>query len=260
MHTRQLLPIVVAFLPLAARADERDDILTRDLTAVVHDRLAPTFVRVEAVNTLAKLGPRSGPAVPELMIQLDKLVGPETAPLREAILKALGSIGAPARPALPLMARQIGRDLDIDLAVRRSTNQILTAGDDDVPTLIALLRSREDGQRLRAAKSLAKLGPPARAAIPGLTEVLADLDGDVRRTALAALKAIQGTVAPADAVGVFVLDLQTADEDVRYQAVKNLGRLGRDGRSAVQPLQPLLADPSPDVRRAAAEALARIGG
>jgi hypothetical protein len=260
MRYRLLLPIVVALIPFGARADERDDVLTRDLTLVLRDRLAPTFSRVEAVNTLAKLGPGAAPAVPELMTQLDKLSGPETAPLREAIVKTLGSIGAPARAAIPTMTRQVGRDFDLDLAIRRSTNQILAAGDADVLTLIQLLRSREVGQRLRAAKSLGQIGPDARAAVPELAAVLADPDGDVRRAALAAIKGIQGSVATADAAGVFVLDLQSPEEDIRYQAVKNLGRLGRDARQAVQPLQPLLADPSPDVRRAAAEALARIGG
>ncbi|HVK14820.1 MAG TPA: HEAT repeat domain-containing protein [Gemmataceae bacterium] len=260
MRYRLLLPIVVALIPFGARADERDDVLTRDLTLILRDRLAPTFSRVEAVTTLAKLGPRAAGAVPELMVQLDKLNDPETTPLREAIVKTLGSIGSPARVAIPTMTRHVGRDFDLDLAIRRSTNQILVSGDDDVLTLVQLLRSREDGQRLRAATSLGKLGPAARAAVPELAAVLADPAGDVRRTALAAIKSIQGTVATADAAGVFVLDLQSPEEDVRYQAAKNLGRLGRDARQAIHPLLPLLADPSPDVRRAAAEALGRIGG
>jgi HEAT repeat protein len=260
MRYRLLLPIVVALIPFGARADERDDVLTRDLTLILRDRLAPTFSRVEAVTTLAKLGPRAAGAVPELMVQLDKLNDPETTPLREAIVKTLGSIGSPARVAIPTMTRHVGRDFDLDLAIRRSTNQILVSGDDDVLTLVQLLRSREDGQRLPAATSLGKLGPAARAAVPELAAVLADPAGDVRRTALAAIKSIQGTVATADAAGVFVLDLQSPEEDVRYQAAKNLGRLGRDARQAIHPLQPLLADPSPDVRRAAAEALGRIGG
>lgn len=258
MRSRLLLPIVLAFLPSAGRAEERDDVLARDLANIVRDRLAPMWSRVEAANMLAKLGPRAAPAVPELTAQLEKLRGEDTAPLQEAVVRALGQIGASARPVIPALTRAVGRDFDLDLAVRRSTNQIIAAGDSDVASLVLMLQSKEEGQRLRAAKSLGKLGPLAKAAVLDLTLVLADPDGDVRRTALSALRAILGKVLPADAIGVYVLDLQSPDEDIRYQAAKNIGRLGRDGASALQALQPLLTDPSPDVRRAAAEALLRI--
>ncbi len=258
MRHRILLPIIVAFLPAAGRAQDIEDPLARDLANLVRDRLAPIGARVEATNNLAKLGSRAAPAVPELTRQLSILTRPDTAPLQEAIAKALGTIGSAARSAIPTMTRAVGRDLDLDLAIKRSTNAILAAGDDDVATLIQLLRSRDDAQRLRAAKALARLGPPARASVVELGNVLADPDADVRRTALAALRSIQGKVLPADAASVFVLDLQNVDEDVRYQAAKNLGRLGRDAAAALPALQPLLADPSPDVRRAAAEAIARL--
>lgn len=254
-----LMPILVMILPAGLAADEKDDELARDLATIVHDRLAPTWRRVEAVNTLAKLGPRAAAAVPELTAQLGKLRGEETFPLQEAIARTLGELGTIARPAIPALTLQVGRDPDLDLAVRRAVDQIIAAGDTaDLNMLIRLLKNKEVAQRLRAAKGLGKLGPAAKSAVVELTVALSDTDADVRRTALAALRLIDATVKPADAVGVWTLDLQDADEAVRWRAAKALGKLGKDAASAAAALTSLATDPDPDVRKAAVEALGKI--
>lgn len=258
MRYRCLLPIVVAILPTSARAEDPDEVLAKNLMSVVRDRLAPTPHRVEASTTLGKLGPRASSAVPELLTTLKRLNSDDTIRLQESIVRTLGQIGASTRPHLAELHRFYGRDFDLDLAIKRTTAQVLASGDEDVAVLVVLLRAKEDGQRLRATKSLAKMGTLAKAALPDLTATLADPDGDVRRGALNAIRSIQGGIAPADAVGVYLLDLQSTDEDVRMLAVKNIGRLGRDAAAAIKPLQALLADPNPEVRRATNEAINRI--
>ena len=48
------------------------------------------------------------------------------------------------------------------------------------------------------------------------------------------------------------------EEVARVEAALMLGELGEHAKSAVEPLKALLADPSPNVRRAAAEALKKL--
>lgn len=241
-------------------ADEKDDQLARDLVNVVRDRIGPPWSRVEATNTLGKMGMRAQVAVPELQATLLKLSGPETLPLQEAIVRTLGQIGAPAKPTIPTLTLAIGRDPDLDRLIRSSINTILVAADEsDLSALVRLLKNKDEAQRLRAAKSLARFGPFGKAAVPELTLALQDSDPDVRRAAFNALRQIEGGLRPADAVSVLALDLQDKDEGIRLRAAKLLGRYGKDAAPASAALETIASsDPDPDVRKAAIEALARI--
>lgn len=256
-----LLPIVVAIWPTGIKADERDTVLVNQLSAILKDRLAPTWQRVEAVKTLGKLGAKAEAAVPELTFQLGKLQGEYTVPIQEAIVVTLGQIGSPAKPAIPAMTKLAGRDVFFDQHIRKSTDQILNASEDaDLPMLIRLLKNKEEAQRLRAAKALGKLGMQAKSAVTELTVSLTDVDVDVRRAALNALRQIQGNVKAADALNVLILDLQDTDPGHRIRAAKTLGSYGKEAAGALQSLQNLMTDPDRDVRRAVLEALTAIGG
>jgi HEAT repeat protein len=188
------------------------------------------------------------------------LRGAEQEPLQEAIVGALGQIGGAARPALVSFARAGYRTADVDLAIRRSTDLILNASPSvEVDQLVQELFSRDASTRLRATKALAELGPAAKGATRALVITLSDPDGDVRRGAIVALRLIDPTAKPPEAlIKALAQDLQNPDANLRLLAARSLGRLGPAAASAAPDLDAARADPDPDVRRAAIEALARV--
>jgi hypothetical protein len=68
----------------------------------------------------------------------------------------------------------------------------------EVKALIRQLQDKDEAIRLKAAKSLGKLGRHARGAIPALTEALKDDDADVRAVAKQSLAKIQAAVQAED--------------------------------------------------------------
>lgn len=259
MRRLLVLPVLLALAP-SARADEADDLLARQLAAVVRDPRLRLDQRVEAARTLGRLGYQAGAAVPDLTAQLGRLRGAEHERLQEAVIDALGRIGSPARTSLPALARAAGRSTDIDLAIKRAKEQVLAASDSqDVGALTKQLQSRDPSVRLRAVRALRDLGPAAKFALPDLTAALADADADVRRAAITAVQTVQPEAPPSELiVRSIALDLRDADPAVRLVAIRSLGRFGRRAAVVAESLSPLLSDADPDVRRAAADALARI--
>ncbi|MBX9582780.1 MAG: HEAT repeat domain-containing protein [Gemmataceae bacterium] len=257
---RLLVLALVTLAAPAARADESDDLLARQLAAVVRDPRLPVAQRIEATRTLGKLGLLAGAAVPDLTQQLNRLRDGEHERLQETIVDALGRIGSPARTALPAVARTAGRTIDIDLAIKRATDQILAASDSqDVGALTKQLQSRDASVRLRAVRALRDLGAAARFALPDLLAALNDPDPEVRRAAVNAVQTVQPDAPPSELVVRSVaLDLTSPDAGIRLLAVRTLGRFGRRAGIVAESLQPLLADSDPDVRTAAAAALGRI--
>lgn len=246
-------------VPLA-RADEADDLLARQLVAVVRDTRLTERPRAEAARALARMGPRAGAAVPQLIQQLERLRGGEFEFLQEAVIDALAVMGPASRPAVPVLARTSDRTIDLDIAARKATAAILSAGDDrDIAGLIDQLGSTDASLRLRAAKALGGYRAAAANALPFLNLALADADGDVRRAAVAALRLIQPDGKPTkELIAALVLDLRDPDDAFRLQAVRALGRYGPAAAAAATAVEATLADPDKDVRKAAADALARI--
>ncbi|MFM8273946.1 MAG: HEAT repeat domain-containing protein [Gemmata sp.] len=244
----------------AARADEADDLLARKMANLVQDFRLPQATRVEAARTLAKLGSRASVAVPDLVAVLGRLRGAEQEPLQEALVEALGQMGSAARVALPTLAQSTRRTIDLDLAIRDTTNAILNASDSqNVDVLAQQLSNRDVSLRVRAAKALGDIGPAARAAVPALTVALDTPDSDARRATIGAIRLIQPNVVPSEAlVRAIAADLRDPDPNLRFSAAKTLSRIGPAAAAAAPDLIPLRTDPDPDVRRAASEAYARV--
>jgi HEAT repeat protein len=236
--------------------------LARQLSKVVRDPRQSVWVRAEAARMIGKLGSRGSVAVPDLSAVLDGLRGIELEQLQEATIDTLGLIGYASRQALPSMAKVGGRSVDIDQALRRSTDLILNSSDSqDLESLIRQLRSRDVSQRLRAVKAIGTLGPAARFAVPNLLEALSDIDGDVRRAVIASIRLIIPDARPTEAiVRALAMDLTDPDAGIRLLAVRAIGRSGLAAMAAVTAVEALRNDPDPDVRRAAVEALGRILG
>ncbi len=268
---KRFLPGLICLLALGgpARTDEQQDeknaLLVRQLVLALGDASGrtPLWSRVQAAETLGKLGPVAGSGVPALAALLEDPARKKDPPvIDEAIVKALGRIGRPARSAIPALVRASGRSFDLEQAVVEAVDAILLSpfGDSsDVPTLLRNLRDRDVSTRMRAAKMLGDLGPPPRAAAPYLAEALKDPDRDVRRLALQALHRIVPREKPTEPeVEIYVQDLQDPDEAVRLHAAKALARLGPLAEPAIPALQEATNDPDRDVRHMAQEALQRI--
>ncbi|MBP3960889.1 HEAT repeat domain-containing protein [Gemmata sp. G18] len=255
-----LVLVALFALPLVARADEADDALAKKLGGIVRDPRQSLQGRVEAAVMIGRIGPRAGAAAGDLIAVLDRLRGTEQEPLQEAVVEALGQLGAPAKAALPVFTRLAGRTIDLDLALKQSREAILNTSDSlEVDVLIRQLLSRDASTRVRATKALADLGPTARAAVTVLEVVLGDADGDVRRGAINALNRVQPNAKPTEGyVRALAVDLRDPDANYRLLAVRALGRLGAPAAPAVPEIDALRGDPDPDVRRAAVDALNRI--
>jgi HEAT repeat protein len=131
------------------------------------------------------------------------------------------------------------------------------AGEEDIPSLIAGLHSRDATVRAESADTLRTLGPGAIAAAGTLTELLRDAEVTVRLSAAAALLRI----APRTDAALSVLGqgLAHADTVVRRQAARDAGMAGPAAGKFTSQLAALLKDPDEMVRVAALQAIASLG-
>jgi HEAT repeat protein len=128
----------------------------------------------------------------------------------------------------------------------------------DVSELVKKLGSSDSKVRSRAIRSLARIGPPARLAVPSLLTVLKDSDDLARREVSDALNKI----GPPDKKDFSVLErtLQDSSSEARAYAAVAVGKLGQDGRAYVGSLVAVLkGDKDATVRQSAAGALAQMG-
>lgn len=257
---RALAVLTLLLASSVLRADEADDLLARQLAAEVRDPRLTMRVRIEAAKTLGKLGPRAAVVVPDLTAQVIRLKGVDLAPLQEAVIDALGEIGSASKPALAVLPLAVGRNADIDQSIKRSTAAIFAAGESqDLGVLIRQMLSQDASVRLRAVKAAGLTRN--RMAAPALTKILSDPDGDVRRAAIASLRIVISDELPvADIVSALTLDLTDPDADNRLLAARSLAKFGKAAAPATTALEALQADPDRDVRKAAADALAKIAG
>ena len=114
------------------------------------------------------------------------------------------------------------------------------------------LKDHNQDVRRKAVLALGRIGPDAKAATAGLTELLKD--NDVRWDACDVLRRIGPAAVPA-----LTTALKDQDENVRSAAAWALGLIGPEAKAAVPALAELIKDDNKDVRRNAFLALKRIG-
>ncbi|MCM2256971.1 MAG: HEAT repeat domain-containing protein [Vicinamibacteria bacterium] len=210
-------------------------------------------VRAETARALGALGAAARPAVDELFAQFDD---PRVAP-RWAAARALHAIGLRAPDDVVALARALGH---ADPFVRAFAAFVLggfgPAAAPAVPQLIAALAHPEGFDRAGAATVLSRVGPAAAPAVPALAAGLTAESPDRRWKAARALGRL-GEVA-ASAAPALERALGDADPRVRSNAARALGRLGPAARAAAAGLQRATGDAEEEVRQAAREALAQL--
>ncbi len=193
---------------------------------VLADALKRPEARGRAAMLIGYLGPKAGAIVPELATALaDK--NPQ---VRREVLFALAAIGADAAPAADAIQKSLD-DPEVD-------------------------------NRAVAAYALGRIGPAARAALPKLQAELTSPESLVRVASAYALV----HVAPDNqdvvraALPVLVQGLRNPKAAARRGAAEGLARVGKPARRAAEgALRAATHDPDASVRKAALEALEKMG-
>jgi len=163
-------------------------------------------VRWKALEALGKLGPKAEPAVPALIKAL------ESGYDLPRVISVLGVMGPLAAPAVPALLHRLASALSIKDKQSRGDESIAASG---------------------IIETLAKIGSPAKEAVPLLRQALRDKDSIIRYFAAHAL----GEMGPA--ATVTIPDVETLLTDHDYVGLY-VYPYGKDvGEAAAQTLQKL---------------------
>ena len=174
---------------------------------------------------------------------------------------SLGTVGAPAVPALIETWREASKDTDSpgseNESFQHATYALSAIGGPAVPALINALQDKNESIRASAAYALGDIGDSAQEAVPLLTQALQDESAWVRRHAAEAL----GLIGQPAQNTVSALTRLLPDEHywIRDNAARALARLGPAAEAAVPALMDTLNDENRYVRFHAMFALKQIG-
>lgn len=208
------------------------------------------------VKALGLLSSKTPAAIPPI---IDALSSPE-ASVRKAAALALAKIDPLPRTAITGLRKVLN---DGDPAVRLAGAAALRAlgSEESIPavkSLQGLLTQDEPKLRRDAAAALGQFGAPAKSALPVLTGMVKDPDAGVRSAAAWSVARITAASANREAMSVMVAALKDEDPRARLDAIRFLSAVGPDAREVITALTDARHDEDDDVRRAAAEALAKI--
>jgi HEAT repeat protein len=213
-------------------------------------------IRDGGYNAILRIGPE---AIPELLRilesqEIDKM------PLmaRLAIIETLGTIGPPARIAVPTLIKYLTNpEMNTRAHAAEALGKIGPDARSAVPVLRkTLLKDPDEFVRASAAGALDGIGPGARDAEPDLLVALSDKSSFVRAAAACALASVGAN--PKQAVPKIIKLLRDPDTHVQWMAAYALRDFGSFAKRAVPELERLLNDADKQVRKAAAGALERI--
>jgi HEAT repeat protein len=207
-----------------------------------------------AINAMTQALPGSGIDSATSVPALAKAVGNSDARVSIAAAEYLGRMGSGAQAASSALEKAV-QDQREDVAT--AATEALNRVDPEASTRSAItgLTSTSVQVRRRAAMRLANIGPEAKGSVPVLLRTLEDSDADVRNLVSVALT----KVAPDMIVPRLIAQLVDASWRIRQNAAQQLGNLGRGAAVALSALRAATRDSDPDVRRAATEALRKVG-
>jgi len=201
---------------------------------------------------LAKMHPDDESLVRRTVRRLAELLKDENERFRTAAAEALVDLDPDPEISRPVLKKVMdGASPEVLDAVM---DVMAGLGEKVVPRLIEALQVKD--ARLRAAAIIARIGPPARAAVPALIDALGDENSETRNEVLFALGAI-GPAAEA-AVPAITKALRDPDMNVRYAACYALSQIGPAALPAESELAANLGGADQFLATASACALARI--
>ncbi len=180
----------------------------------------------------------------------------DAAKVRWMAAETLGHIGVEAQEATPAMLAAL---TDLDAHVRSvaagSLPAINAPADTAVPALVDLIQRDPSVTALRA---LSEYGPSAKPALNNLVQLVGDeqLNSEIRWNAVRTLGKMRD--AATEAIPALVAQLQNPIPSIREHAAEALGDIGPAARQTAEALLPLLTDTVPKVRRDAARSLGQI--
>jgi HEAT repeat protein len=209
-----------------------------------------------ALKSLGLLAPRVPGAIPPLAAAL----GNADPALRKAAARALGSAGPRVKEAVPALNAVLkDEDPSVRIEAAAALRSILgSEASHAVPVLVDLLAQKQAEVRREAAAQLADFGAVAIRSVPALNDAQKDADAGVRSAAAWATARITAAEANQRAAAVMIAALKDKEPRARLDAVRFLGTIGPDARAAIAALTEARLDDSEEVRKAAAEALAKI--
>jgi HEAT repeat protein len=184
---------------------------------------------------------------------------------------ALGSIGADAGEAVPVLATVMLEDSDTETRCQAALalSKMVPASRSAVPALARALQDDEPFVRMNAATALFRLRGSSQPAVPALIAGFKAPQNNVRlplfRVTIQEMMALalgRASVGSADGVAVLkeTLEVGAPPTRLRFIVARALGFIGAAAGPAVPQLTVLLKDDDPDVREAAREAIFKIEG
>ena len=188
-------------------------------------------VRWHAAHALGKI-PAAGESAVEPLI---KAISDKDPHVRRAAVVALRTLKPDPSKTLPLLIELL--NTSEPEVVAQVLDTLAESGDKAVPFLQKALE--DDKGRYWACLVIGEIGPPAKAAVPGLTKATTDKAPEVRMQALHALASIGPDSAPA--INEMVKALDDPIQPVRVAAAFALGSLGPAGKEALPALTKRIA-------------------
>lgn len=205
--------------------------------------------RHAAMEALAAIGPGAKAAE----ARLRKLLADTKEPCRLEAAYALWRISGDADAVLPTLTQALKEQ---PCGSARVIARIGPPAKAAVPFLAQALDNQDKEARSAAAEALGKIGPEAKAVIPALERLLEDGRPEVRCSAAEALGSIDTEGASVEAL---VKTLGDREEIVRVSAARALGEIGPAARVAAPDLERTASGGTWWVTRWAVKALGRIG-
>lgn len=207
---------------------------------------------------------RDPAAIPRILDRLNDVPALSSVPASEAVVTVARLGGSTAADFLSALLRRAARINveDREGLIRPAVLEAWRLGRAaPVEQLLAIAQdpARDSDLRWRALFSLERLG--VAEAAPAFLAAATDKDQSLRATAVRALDrrfVVRAGIEEENVVGLLERALRDADATVRTEALRTLA--GYPDTAIGQAVAPLIDDPLPNVRLAAAEALAAIGG
>jgi len=214
-------------------------------------------VRIIALNALAAWHQPVPEAVPKIFVMLSST----NISLATAAADALGVLTNRMDDAIPLLRQLLANTNEYTQVVAATTLWRLGGDAEETRRILESLLSSKQAKGA-AARSLAKLGPAARASVPALLKASHEEIGawvDMYDRALCAEAALRITGDSTEAINVLEQALAYhANSWIQATVAEDIAKLERLARPLIPALRRALQDPNRDVRHATAEALAKL--